>query len=508
MGDVLRVGDVLRGRYEIQELKRDACDKKVYLAYDRELDRQVALDVFANNPIMPNGLTVGAWEARVLARLGDDPNVATVIDRWEDDGTALMVTRYLPGGSLNDLVTRSYESGERVPVHDILRISIEIASGLSYIHRRHILYRDLQPRNVLFDEWGTVHLVDFDTAVLLDDQDISDLSYRPVIEYMAPELTDGENGDERADLYSLGATIYEMCCGHPPYSGTREEILAARREGPPAPPERDDVSVALRDLIFCLLACKRDQRPASAAEVVGYLEGLRTAHADLERLLASNVDGELLKTLVGFLNKDFHTLIRSPSGEAQFRSAFTNTSSEINLPSDHRLLMQAIIALAETDYRRAVIDAGTATETALAWAISAELQTRNLNSEYIDQTIRTANGLNGLMCLYSSFGRELPVSKAKVWGRLANVRNEAAHNGRVPSTEEAARAVELAHDLVKTVHPFLWRKQQADFAALGNYLHYRGQIIGMEIGVRASVVIESVSLGEGRMPGRDLAARR
>lgn len=122
-----------------------------------------------------------------------------------------------------------------------MRLSIEIASGLAHIHGRRILYRDLQPRNVLFDEWGTIHLVDFDTAVSLDDRDMSDLSHRPVIDYMAPELMDGGCADERTDLYSLGATIYEMCDGRPPFAGTREEIAAARRTGPPASLERDDL---------------------------------------------------------------------------------------------------------------------------------------------------------------------------------------------------------------------------------------------------------------------------
>jgi hypothetical protein len=224
---------------------------------------------------------------------------------------------------------------------------------------------------------------------------------------------------------------------------------------PPSSLERDDLPAALRDLVFRLLARERDQRPTSATEVVGYLEDLRTAHADLERLLASNIDGELLKTPLAFLNKENRTLIKSPSGNAQFRLAFTNEPPEISLAPDHRLLMQAIMALAEADYRRAAIDAGTAAETALAWAISDELRTRGLNPEYIDQTILSSNGLDGLLRIYSSFGRDLPVPRGRVRDQLSHVRNEAAHAGRTPSAEEAARAVELAHDLVKTVHPFL-----------------------------------------------------
>jgi serine/threonine protein kinase len=91
------------------------------------------------------------------------------------------------------------------------------------------LYLDLQPRNVLFDEWGTIHLADFDTAVSLDDQYVSDVSHRAVINYTAPELLDGAVVDQRADLYSLGATIYDMVTGHPPFGGTCEEVLAVHR---------------------------------------------------------------------------------------------------------------------------------------------------------------------------------------------------------------------------------------------------------------------------------------
>lgn len=274
----LEAGDVLRdGRYRIQRLLRPAPDKSIYLAHDRTLDRPVVVDVCANNSIMPNGLTVSAWEARVLGKLDDHPNIATAQDYWEDGETAVMVSRYLSGGSLLDHITASSESSMGLPAGNILRIAIEIASGLAHIHGRRILYRDLQPRNVLFDEWGTVHLVDFDTAVSLDDQVVSDLSHRPGIAHMAPELAGGHGADVRADLYSLGATIYEMCQGHPPFTGTRTEILTAHRTSPPPPLERDDLPEALNELVLCLLAPEPDQRPADAAEVLKQLEDLRAA---------------------------------------------------------------------------------------------------------------------------------------------------------------------------------------------------------------------------------------
>jgi len=443
MDEPLKPGDFLRdARYEIEELVRPAPGKRVYRARDRVLDFQVALDVFSNNSIMPSGLTVSAWEAHVLGRLGDHPNIATVLDHWEDDRMAAMVTRWLTGGSLDDLITRSREqSGEGLPVEDIFRLSIELAYGLAHIHQRHILYLDMQPRNVLFDEWGTIHLVDFDTSVSLDDHDVSDLSHRTVINYTAPELMADAVANERADLYSLGATIYAMAAGQPPFGGIREEVLAARRAGLAPSLGRDGIPDGLRYLVFSLLAPEPEHRPASALEVAGRLEGLRAANAEIERLMASSVDRGVLKTLAAFLDA---------GGSAQFRSVFV---PKIDLPPEHRLLMQAIMALAEADYRRAAIDAGTASEVALAAAIYEELASKGLNPEFIDRTIRIANGLDGLYSVYQSFGYALPVSPGNVRANLAGVRNDAAHAGRVPSCEEATRAVELAHALVTAAHP-------------------------------------------------------
>jgi serine/threonine protein kinase len=292
----IKPGDSLRDkRYKVQELLRSASDKSVYLGYDRKFDCQVAIDVFArNNPIMPDGLTVSAWEALVLGRLGNHPNIARVVDHWEDDEAAILVSRYLSGGTLADIIADSQESNENLPVERILQISTEITNGLAYIHRRRILYLDLQPRNVRFDELGTVHLVDFDTAVPLDQPYVSHLPGRPGIVYIAPELlTDSGGVDERADLYSLGATMYEMAAARQSFTGSREEILTARRSGPPSPLEREDLPHALQDLVFDLLSADRELRPTSAAEVLERLKGIRTARADIERLLASDESARL-----------------------------------------------------------------------------------------------------------------------------------------------------------------------------------------------------------------------
>ena len=276
----IHAGDVLRGgRYEIQRLLRSAPDKGIYLAHDRVLDRPVVVDVFSNNSIMPNGLTVSAWEARVLGKLDDHPNIATAQDYWEEGETAVMVSRYLSGGTLLDRIADSRESGTGLPVEQILKIAIEIACGLEHIHGRRILYRDLQPRNVLFDEWGTVHLVDFDTAVSLDDREMSDLSHRPVIDHMAPELTDGAAPTNALTFTRWGQRSMRCARGVRPSPGLARRSWRRAAQARPRPWSGTTCPEALKDLVFCLLAPDCDQRPASAAEVVKRLEDLRTAWA-------------------------------------------------------------------------------------------------------------------------------------------------------------------------------------------------------------------------------------
>lgn len=334
----LQAGDILRGgRYEIQRLLRAARDKRVYLALDRTFSCQVALDVFLdNNAMMPGGLTFSAWEACVLGQLGDHPNIANVHDYWEENGTAVMATRFLSGGTLRDLIEQSAESGRRLPADRVLRISVQIARGLAHIHGRGILYRDLQPRNVLFDEWDTVHLVDFDTAVLLDDPHVNGLSGRRVIDYMAPELIAGSPADERADLYSLGATMHAMITGHPPFTGTREEILAAHCKGSRPRLDRDNVMDTLRDLVFSLLAPERDQRPDSAAAVAARLEEIQASRAEIEQLLKCDESSTL----------EFKSTLRTPVGPREPKDI--RTEAELR-PVLERKVLQTLAAFQNTD---------------------------------------------------------------------------------------------------------------------------------------------------------------
>jgi hypothetical protein len=144
-----------------------------------------------------------------------------------------------------------------------------------------------------------------------------------------------------------------------------------------------------------------------------------------------------------FLDTEASAMTKSTAVRDRNDSSFTPNAE---LPPDHRFLIQAIIALAETDYRRAAIDAGAASEVALSSTISGLLEAKGVPQEFIEQLILRANGVEGLFSEYLSLGNPAPASRNKeisigaLRTQLAGVRNKPAHAGTIPSTEEATRA--------------------------------------------------------------------
>jgi hypothetical protein len=140
-------------------------------------------------------------------------------------------------------------------------------------------------------------------------------------------------------------------------------------------------------------------------------------------------------------------------GSSQIEGAFQRASAGTRLPIEYRMLLSSQIEQLRGDVRRAVIDAGTAAEVALASAIRANLDKSLISPGFIDRVIVNSNGLVGLIDLASSVGISCHVSKRRAADQLARVRNEAAHAGYVPTPVEARTASAVAKELVQAVRP-------------------------------------------------------
>src|SRR5262245_5446328 len=271
--------------YEVLEVVGQGGMDVVLRARDTKLLRVVALKALAA-PLAASATARKrfAREARAAAAVRDDHVVA--IHAVEDRGLVpYLVMEFIDGCNLDALLRRRGPLG----VKEVLRIGIQVAGGLAAAHRQGLIHRDVKPANILLENGvQRVKLTDFGLARAADDASLTQSGFiagTPLC--MAPEQAAGEPTDARADLFSLGSVLYEMCTGRPAFRAPSSMAVLKRvcEETPrPIREINPDVPAALCGLIGRLHAKRPGGRPASAkevadllAEVLAGLQGRATA---------------------------------------------------------------------------------------------------------------------------------------------------------------------------------------------------------------------------------------
>jgi serine/threonine-protein kinase len=230
-------GEVIAGRYELEELVGTGGMSRVYRARDRQLERDVALKIL-HERLGADDEHVSRFrhEARAVAQLSH-PNVVTVIDRSSDGGRQFIVFEYVDGENLRQLLDRT----GRLPARRALEIGICVADGLAYAHERGVVHRDVKPQNVLVGRDGEVKVTDFGIARSLDAE--SGLTLTGTVlgtsNYLSPEQATGKRVTESADVYSLGVLLYELLSGEVPFPGGNQVVVALKHVNEEAPPLHD-----------------------------------------------------------------------------------------------------------------------------------------------------------------------------------------------------------------------------------------------------------------------------
>jgi serine/threonine protein kinase len=254
------------GAYELIRPLGHGAMGSVYEARDPVLDRCIALKILAatsaNNG--QRGVEACLAEARVAAKL-DHPNIVTVFQIGEHEGTGFIAMQLVRGGSAVDRLPLS--------VGESLRVVRAVADALGYAHRQGVVHRDVKPENILLGEDGSVKLADFGLAqsVAVEESGLRSGRIAGTPAFMSPEQAQGLPLDGRSDLYSLGATWFAMLAGEPPFVRPgMMEVLFAHVETPPADVRsfRPQVPAAVAELIVRLLSKKPEDRPATAQELV------------------------------------------------------------------------------------------------------------------------------------------------------------------------------------------------------------------------------------------------
>ncbi len=242
----------------------------VYVAQDTQLgDRMVAVKEMSMSRLAPQQIPQAVEqfkrEAHLLAGL-QHPNLPVIYEYFGEGDRWYLVMSFIQGGSLQSYLDAA--PGNKLPVHDVVRIGIELCNVLDYLHTHQpqIIFRDLKPLNIMITPKEQIYLIDFGIARHFKQEQAKDTVYYYSVGYAPPEQYGQSQTGPRSDIYSLGATLYQMLTGHNPASKPFH-FPSLQLLDPTIP-------VPLAKLITQMLELDEQQRPASAVVVKAELEKL------------------------------------------------------------------------------------------------------------------------------------------------------------------------------------------------------------------------------------------
>ena len=259
----------LADRYRIEHVLGEGGMATVYLAEDLKHHRKVAVKVMRPELAATLGSDRFLREVEIAAKLSH-PNILAVYDSGSADGILYYVMPLVEGESLPARLACE----KQLPVADALRIAREVAEALAYAHERGIVHRDIKPANILISA-GHALVADFGIARAANAGDARVLTQTGLAigtpQYMSPEQAMGDTVDGRADIYALGAVLYEMISGEPPFTGpTAQSIIARSLSEAPRPLQqtRATLAPAVSSVVLTALAKSPADRFRGASEMV------------------------------------------------------------------------------------------------------------------------------------------------------------------------------------------------------------------------------------------------
>jgi eukaryotic-like serine/threonine-protein kinase len=260
------IGDVFDGRYKVIRKLGAGGMADVYLAEDQELGRRVAIKIL-NDRHAHDEQFVERFrrEAKNAAKLSH-PNIVSIYDRGEAEGSYYIAMEYLDGRTLKDLIVSRGPS----PVGVAIDYTRQILAAIGFAHQNGIVHRDIKPHNVVVGSDGRLKVTDFGIARSGASEMTEAGSIIGTAQYLSPEQARGAPVDARSDLYSVGIVLYEMLTGKVPFTGeTPLEIAMKHLSTVPDPPSKLRPEIPHELDLICLRALAKDpeQRYQSAEEM-------------------------------------------------------------------------------------------------------------------------------------------------------------------------------------------------------------------------------------------------
>ena len=279
-------GSLFAGRYEIIEELGKGGMGKIYRAFDRKIDVEVALKL-VKSEIAADKKTVERFRNELrLAREIAHRNVCRMFDLNEEKGIYYITMEYVPGEDLKSFIRRA------APISTGKAVSIvkQVCAGLAEAHRLGVIHRDLKPGNIMIDKDGNAKIMDFGIARSLHAKGVTGAGMMVgTPEYMSPEQVEGKDVDERSDIYSLGIILYEMLTGRVPFEGDTPFTVGVKHKSEmPKDPKEINAQIP-EDLDRLILRClekDRDKRYRSAEDLRMGLEKIEQGIPTTEHVIS------------------------------------------------------------------------------------------------------------------------------------------------------------------------------------------------------------------------------
>ncbi len=302
----------LAGRYRILELLGVGRTAEVYLAEDLSLQRRVAVKVLLADLAAHEEIRRAFRDRIIRASKLSHPHLARVFDGGQEHGSIFMISEYLSGGSLEDVL----RSGRRLSVDEGARLGRDVASALAYLHERGFILGTLSPSKLLFDGEGRVRISDVALSGLA-------AGYRERMSlddarYLSPEQAIGEPGGAESDVYALALILFEAVTGSVAYEGATPEAILRARLSAPLPVRLElgtlDMVLAQAALPDPRLRLDAEQFSTRLGGVVGDEAPLVLRGGDHEVPLLSQFERPEPRTSVGFRPPSPEQIVSAPTG--------------------------------------------------------------------------------------------------------------------------------------------------------------------------------------------------
>ncbi|HEY96167.1 MAG TPA: protein kinase [Dehalococcoidia bacterium] len=266
----------INDRYRVIRKLGEGGKKKAYLVHDTRLDRDVAFALIKTENLTEDARKRIVREAQAMGKLGDHPNIMSIFEMDEINGQPYIVMPNMSGGDVEGLIEKAQD--HKLPLDQVINIAKCVCKGLEFAHSKGVIHRDIKPGNIWLAEDGTAKIGDFGLAMMTD---VSRLTQEGLMvgtySYMSPEQAVPGEVTYKADLYSLGAMLYEMVTGRPPFVGDdMYAIIGGHLNTQPILPSwhRADLPPAFQSLIMLLLEKDPQKRPNSASDVLQAIESI------------------------------------------------------------------------------------------------------------------------------------------------------------------------------------------------------------------------------------------